>query len=109
MSNHPRDERQGGNQIYQLEHVRFIHEEEEYPFLIIDMDEEAKMKNINPFILPHFHGLPKEYQDTSLIEFEVLYMTYYKIDSQKLRLFPSTLKDTELRWFMGIEGVNIKY
>jgi hypothetical protein len=47
-------------------------EEEEYPFPIRESDEEAKMKNINPSILPLFYGLPTEDPDTFLFEFEVL-------------------------------------
>jgi len=43
-----------------------------------------------------------------LFEFEVLCWTYeYKEDSQKLRLFPLTLKDVALRWFMEQQGGNI--
>jgi hypothetical protein len=39
------------------------------------------MKNINPFTLPHFHGLVYEYHDTFLFEFAVICRTYdYTID-----------------------------
>ena len=40
---------------------------------------------------------------TFLFEFEVLYRTYdYLEDSQKLKLFPPTLKEAALKWFMGL-------
>jgi len=61
------------------------------------------MKNINPSVLPLFYRLPIEDPNTFLFEFVVLCHTYkYKTDAQKLRLFPSTLKDVALRWFMGL-------
>lgn len=59
------------------------------------------MKNTIPISLPTFHGLTIKYPYTFLFEFR----TYdYLIDAQKLKLFPSTLKDSTLRWFMGLEG-----
>eukprot|EP00253_Pinus_taeda_P015639 PITA_15639 len=62
-----------------------------------------KMKNISPSVLPHIHGLTTEDPDTFLFEFVVLCRTYdYVEDEQKLKLFPSTLKDATLRWFMGL-------
>jgi len=61
------------------------------------------MKNNSPSVLPHFHGLTTEYPDTFLFEFFVLCRTYdYAEDEKKLKLFPSTLKDATLRWFMGL-------
>jgi len=67
-----------------------------------------KMKNISPSALPHFHGLTTEDPDTFLFEFFVLFQTYdYAEDEQKLKLFPSTLKDATLRWFMGLLGNSI--
>jgi hypothetical protein len=66
------------------------------------------MKNINPYVLPHFHGLTGEDDNMFLFEFEVLYRTYdYKIDAQKLRLLPSTLKEAVLRWFISLDGNSI--
>jgi len=60
------------------------------------------MKNISPSALPHFHGLTTEDLDTFLFNFAVIYRTYDNAeDKKKLKLFPSTLKDTTLRWFMG--------
>lgn len=61
------------------------------------------MKNISPSTLPHFRGLTTEDLDTFLFEFFVLFRTYeYAEDEQKLKLFPSTLKDVALRWLMGL-------
>jgi len=61
------------------------------------------MKNISPSFLPHFHGLTLEDPNTFLFEFVVICRTYdYTNDEKKLKLFPSTLKDATLRWFMGL-------
>jgi hypothetical protein len=66
------------------------------------------MKNIPHSTLPNFHGLSKEYLDTFLFEFEILCRSYdYVSDAQKLNLFPATLKDVALRWFMGLGRDNI--
>ena len=43
-----------------------------------------------------------------MFEFFVACRTYdYASYDQKLKLFPSTLKDESLRWFMGLPGNNI--
>lgn len=64
------------------------------------------MKNIPPSILPNFYGTSTEDPDAFLFEFDVLCRTYgYTDDTQKLRLFPTTLKGAILKWFMGL-GVN---
>ena len=43
-----------------------------------------------------------------MFEFFVVCRTYdYALDDQKINLFPSTLKDVALRWFMGLPGNNI--
>ena len=77
-------------------------------FPIRETNGEMKMKNISPSALPHFHGLTTEDPDTFLFEFVVLCRTYdYTEDEQKLKLFPSTLKDAALRWFMGLPGNSI--
>ena len=60
------------------------------------------MKDIPPLALPHFHGMTSEDPD-SLFEFDILCRSYnYVRDAQKLKLFPATLKDSTLRWFMGL-------
>jgi len=77
-------------------------------FPIRETNGDMKMKNISPSALPHFHGLTTEDPDTFLFEFFVLCRTYdYTEDEKKLKLFPSTLKDAALRWFMGLPGNNI--
>ena len=66
------------------------------------------MKNISPSTLPHFHGMTTEDPNTFLFEFVVICRTYdYTDDEKKLKLFPSTLKDAALRWFMALPGDSI--
>jgi len=63
------------------------------------------MKNINPSTLPHFHGLINEYLNTFLFYFLVICKTYYyTTNEQNHKCFPSSLKDSHLRWFMNLEG-----
>jgi len=67
-------------------------------FPILETNGEAKMKDISPASLPHFHGLSSEDPDTLMLEFVIVCRTYeYTYDEQKLKLFPSTLKDVALR------------
>ena len=67
------------------------------------------MKNINPSSLTKFHGIALEYPDTFIFEFEVVCRTYdYRSDAKKLNIFPFTLKDATLRWFMSLKGNNIE-
>jgi len=66
------------------------------------------MKNISTSTLPHFHGQTTKDPDTFLFKFVVICQTYdYAEDEQKLKLFPSTLKDVALCWFMGLPGDSI--
>ena len=77
-------------------------------FPIKETNGDTKMKNISPSALPHFHGLTTEDPETFLFEFVFICRTYdYTDDEQKLKLFPSTLKDAALCWFMGLPGDNI--
>jgi hypothetical protein len=79
-----------------------------FEFPIRESNGETKMKNINPYALPHFHGIVYEYFDTFLFYFSLICKTYdYIIYEKKLKRFPSTLKDSTLRWFMSLEGNNI--
>jgi hypothetical protein len=79
-----------------------------FEFPIQETNGETKMKNINPSSLPHFHGLTTKDLDTFLFEFVVVCRTYdYTSDEKKIKLFPSTLKESTLRWFMSLEGNNI--
>lgn len=67
-------------------------------FPIQETNGDTNMKNISPSALPHLHGLTIKDPDTFLFEFAVLFRTYgYAEDEQKLKLFPSTLKDVALR------------
>ena len=77
-------------------------------FPIRETNGDTKMKNISPSSLPQFHGLTTEDPDTFLFGFVVICRTYYyTYDDQNLKLFPSTLKDAGLCWFMGLLGDNI--
>lgn len=68
----------------------------------------AQMKNIPPSALPHFHGKVHEDPESFLFEFDILCRSYdYSIDALKLILFPVALKDSALRWFMGLGGNTI--
>ena len=69
-----------------------------FGFPIVNEDSRATMKNISPSVLPNFHGLRTEDPETFLFEFEVVCRTYdYLDDTQKLKLFPSTLKGQALK------------
>jgi len=77
-------------------------------FPIKETNGDTKMKNISPSALPHFHGLTIEYLNTFLFEFVFICRTYdYTNDEKNLKLFPSTLKDATLSWFMGLPRDNI--
>eukprot|EP00253_Pinus_taeda_P027474 PITA_27474 len=66
-------------------------------------DEEIKMKNIPPSVLPNFYGMASEDPDSFLFEFDIVCRTYgYTDDAHRLRLFPATLKTSALRWLMGL-------
>ena len=68
----------------------------------------APIKNISPSVLPRFHGRATEDPDEFLFEFDILCRSYdYVTDAQKLKLFPATLKDNALRWFMSLGGGTI--
>jgi hypothetical protein len=67
------------------------------------------MKNIPLFSLPTFYGKRSEDPDTFLFEFYILCRSYnYLQYAQKLELFPATLKDSALRWFMGLGESSIR-
>lgn len=80
-----------------------------FGFPIVDEESRTTMKNISPSVLPNFYGLRSEDPETFLFEFEVVCRTYdYIEDSQKLKLFPSTLKGAALKWFMGLVSQSIR-
>jgi len=81
-------------------------DQDPFGFPIFDKDTNLTMKNISPSILPNFHGKISECPKTFLFEIEVLCRSYdYLHDAQKLKLFPATLKDSTLKWFMSL-GMN---
>lgn len=66
------------------------------------------MKNIPPSTLPSFQGASSEDPEAFLFDFDVLCRSYdYSSNAQKLKLFPATLKDEALRWFMGLRSNSI--
>lgn len=74
-----------------------------YPINLNLGDNEPPMKNISPSVLPTFRGKNSKDPNQFLFEFGVLCQTYdYTSDNQKLKLFPSTLKESALRWLIGL-------
>jgi hypothetical protein len=74
-----------------------------FGFPILNIAIDVSMKNIPFSSLPHFHGMSTENPDSFLFEFDILCRSYNYIDNaQTLKLFPATLKDSALRWFMSI-------
>jgi len=75
-------------------------------FPIQDTDGSVHMKNIPPYFLPKFHGLRSEDLETFLFEFEILCRSYgYLLNTQKLRLILTKLKERPIKWFMSL-GTN---
>jgi len=71
-------------------------------------DTQVQMKNISASALAHFYGKVHEEPDSFLFEFDIFCRSYdYSSNSQKLKLFPATLKDATLHWFMGLGGNTI--
>lgn len=53
--------------------------------------------------------MTSEDPDSFLFEFDILCRSYNYIgDAHKLKLFPTTLKDLALRWFMGLGEHSIR-
>lgn len=74
-----------------------------FGFPILDSTRDVAMKNIPPSTLPHFHGMSTKDPDSFLFLFDILCHSYNYVNyAQKLKLFPTTLKDSTLRWFMGL-------
>ena len=73
-------------------------------FPIQQPEGTTPMKNISPSVLPRFHG--KVVEDPNYcFEFDIPCCSYdYVTDAQKLKLFPATLKDNALHWFMSLGG-----
>jgi hypothetical protein len=80
-----------------------------FGFPILDTTQNVNMKKIPLLTLPTFYDKRSEDSDTFLFEFNILCMNYnYLQDAQKLKLFPATLKDSALRWLMGLGESNIR-
>jgi hypothetical protein len=80
-----------------------------FGFPILDLVQNVNMKNIPLSALPTFHGKNSEDPDVFLFEFDILCRSYnYLQDAHKLKLFPATLKDSALRWFMSLGEYNIR-
>ena len=76
---------------------------ETFVFPILDISRNINMKNIPLSSLPTFRGRSTEDPDLFLFEFEILCRSYnYYDDAQKINLFPATMKDLALRWFMSL-------
>ena len=74
----------------------------------MDLKTITEMKNILSLNFPHFYGKVNEDPDYFLFEIESLCRSYdYSSYAQKLKLFPTTLKDSALHEFMGLRGRNI--
>ena len=85
------------------EEGNITNEIETFGFPILDMAKDVAMNNIPLYSLPHFRGTSTEDPDSFLFEFDILCRSYnYTDNAQKLKLFPSTLKDLALRWFMSL-------
>ncbi len=66
-------------------------------FPIGDLGADAPSKPIPLAALPTFHGLISEDPDTFLFEFDIVCRGYdYTMDSQELKILPSTLKGMAL-------------
>ena len=69
-----------------------------FPIRIMEEVTTKSMKNIPSTPLPQFYGKSHKDPNAFLFEFKVLCKSYdYLKDAHKLKLFPSTLKDTTLR------------
>jgi hypothetical protein len=78
-----------------------------FPFPLPSLITNANLKNKPPIALSKFYGLATEDPDTFLFEFDILFHSFdYNTDAHKLKLFPATLKESALRWFMGL-GANV--
>lgn len=74
-----------------------------FAFQISNQERGKQLKSIPPNALPNFYGFVNEDLDTFLFVFDVLYRSYdYVTNAHHLELFPTTLKNSTLRWFMGL-------
>lgn len=83
-------------------------EQSTFRFPIVNPNIQAQMKNISPSVLPHLYGKVHKDLESFLLKFYILCRSCdYLSDSQRLKLFPVTLKDATLCWFMGLHGNTI--
>lgn len=81
-------------------------EEDPFGFPIQEIYMNVYMKNKPPIVLPNFKGMRLEDPKTFLFEIEIILRSYgCSLHIQKLNLFPATLNDRALRWFMTL-GTN---
>jgi hypothetical protein len=74
-----------------------------FGFPVLDISRNIIMTNIPLSSLPTFRGMSTEDLDLFLFEFDILCRSYnYSDDAQKFNLFPATMKDSALRWFMSL-------
>ena len=77
-------------------------------FSIRQLFGKAPMKNISPLVLRRFHGKATEDLYEFLFEFDILCHSYdYTSSEKKLKIFPATLKDNALHWFMILGGETV--
>ena len=68
-----------------------------FPFPLPSLVTTDNLKNIPSNVLPKFYGLATEDPDTFLFEFDILCHSFdYNTDAHKLKLFPTTLKESAL-------------
>jgi hypothetical protein len=74
-----------------------------FGFPILDISRNISKKNISLSSLYTFRDMSTEDPDLFLFKFDILCRSYnYSDDAQKLNLFPATMKDSALRWFMSL-------
>ena len=78
-----------------------------FGFPILDLIQNVNMKNIPLSSLLVFYGKSTKDLDTFSFEFGILWRSYnYLHNAQKLKVFPATLEDVSIRWFMGLGEYN---
>jgi hypothetical protein len=79
-----------------------------FEFPIRYLEDESPTKNISPSNIPSFNVLSSEDPYSFLFEFDICCRSYeYTTYVQKMKLFPSTLNNVTLHWFMGLGGKSI--
>ncbi len=77
-----------------------------FPFPLPSLITNANLKNIPVAALLKFYGLITKDPNTFLFDFDILFCSFdYNTNAHNLKLFPTTLKESTLQWFMGL-GAN---